>query len=104
MRGNILLFFYIRYILRFFIYRYILISVIFKDSTDLNALFGSQKNVKGKKLREERLLKVCLVQRMGGKGRNFNKGRGGEYFNSLCVWFKREEEREEILIKYTFGS
>jgi hypothetical protein len=70
----------------------------------LNALFGSQKNVKGKKLREEKLLKVCLVQRIEGKGRNFNKGRGEEYFNSLCVWFKREERIEEILIKYTFGS
>jgi hypothetical protein len=56
----------------------------------LNALFGSQKNVKGKKLREERLLKVCLVQRMGGKGMNFNEWRGGEYFNYLYVLGSKE--------------
>jgi hypothetical protein len=58
-------------------------------------------------------LRVCLVQKRGrgGEGRNFNegggregKGRGGEIFNYLYVWFKRGEGREEILITNVFGS
>jgi hypothetical protein len=38
-----------------------------------------------------------LVQKKGGEGRDFNegKGRGGEIFNYLYIWFKRGEERGE---------
>jgi hypothetical protein len=49
-----------------------------------------------------------LVQKRGRggilmRGRG-GKGRGGEIFNYLYVWFKRGEGREGILITNVFGS